>query len=222
MRTMQKICSSTPAGMKPSTLYSVHSAPVCSATSPSTLKRGQAMPSSLGERRLRSHAISTILNEWNQTLAGNWSRYYRRPRRSSQRPTTPAGLHAPAGRCISPTATCSIFSRAACLPDRDEAVLQRAVELVDQLIERCIGGLDTLDDKLRRWLRSARQREPGRPAVRAAAKSREPGCICRVYATASLYTIYQSCRERDGASTASTKSAEDGAEGDCGGGRLAR
>lgn len=59
------------------------------------------------------------------------------------------------------------LSRATRLPDRDETVLQRAVELVDQLIERSVSGLATLDDETRRWLRSAKLQEPDtRPLAR--------------------------------------------------------
>lgn len=59
------------------------------------------------------------------------------------------------------------LSRATRLPDRDEIELQRAVELVGQLIERSVSGLATLDDETRRWLRSAKPHEPDtRPFAR--------------------------------------------------------
>jgi superfamily II DNA helicase RecQ len=45
------------------------------------------------------------------------------------------------------------------LPDRNEAKLQVAARLTEQLIERCVKGLATLPQETRRWLRSARQTE---------------------------------------------------------------
>ena len=59
------------------------------------------------------------------------------------------------------------LSRASRLPDREEQVLQRVVELNSSLIERCVSGLSTLDHETRRWLRSARQAEADvRPLAR--------------------------------------------------------
>lgn len=59
------------------------------------------------------------------------------------------------------------LSRASRLPDRDEQVLQRVVELNSSLIERCVSGLSTLDHETRRWLRSAKQAEADvRPIAR--------------------------------------------------------
>ena len=59
------------------------------------------------------------------------------------------------------------LSRASRLPDREEQVLQRVVELNSSLIERCVGGLSTLDHETRRWLRSAKQAEADvRPLAR--------------------------------------------------------
>ena len=51
------------------------------------------------------------------------------------------------------------LSRATRMPDRDETVLRRTVELIDVLVERAVGGLSTLDHETRRWLRSAKQAE---------------------------------------------------------------
>jgi hypothetical protein len=42
------------------------------------------------------------------------------------------------------------LSRASRLPDQDEQVLQRVVELNSSLIERCVGRLSTLDYETRR------------------------------------------------------------------------
>jgi hypothetical protein len=59
------------------------------------------------------------------------------------------------------------LSRASRLPDREEQVLQKVVELNSSLIERCVGGLSTLDHETRRWLRSAKQAEADvRPLAR--------------------------------------------------------
>lgn len=44
------------------------------------------------------------------------------------------------------------LSRSTRLPDRDEELLQRAVEVNIALIERCVKGLRTLDFEARRWL----------------------------------------------------------------------
>lgn len=41
------------------------------------------------------------------------------------------------------------------LPDRNEVKLQAAVQLTEQLIEKCVKGLATLSQETRRWLRSA-------------------------------------------------------------------
>lgn len=41
------------------------------------------------------------------------------------------------------------------LPDRNEARLQQAAKLTEELIERCGGGLATLPREMRRWLCSA-------------------------------------------------------------------
>ena len=43
------------------------------------------------------------------------------------------------------------------LPDRNEAKLQQAAKLTEELIERSVRGLATLPRELRRWLRSAQQ-----------------------------------------------------------------
>ena len=51
------------------------------------------------------------------------------------------------------------LSRATRMPDRDETMLRRTVELIDVLIERAVGGPSTLDHETRPWLRSAKQAE---------------------------------------------------------------
>ncbi|KAL6162873.1 hypothetical protein ACJQWK_10476 [Exserohilum turcicum] len=43
------------------------------------------------------------------------------------------------------------------LPNRNEAKLQQAAKLTEELIERSVRGLATLPRELRRWLRSAQQ-----------------------------------------------------------------
>ena len=59
------------------------------------------------------------------------------------------------------------LSRLSRLPDRDERLLQRAVELNSALVERCVAGLSSLDRETRRWLRSAKLSEPDqRPFAR--------------------------------------------------------
>ena len=59
------------------------------------------------------------------------------------------------------------LSQASRLPDRDEELLRKAVEVNSALTERCVAGLSTLDNEIRRWLRSARQSEPDvRPFAR--------------------------------------------------------
>lgn len=45
------------------------------------------------------------------------------------------------------------------LPDRNEPKLQLAAQLTEQLIEKCVQGLSTLQLEIRRWLRSAQQSE---------------------------------------------------------------
>jgi superfamily II DNA helicase RecQ len=53
------------------------------------------------------------------------------------------------------------------LPDRDEAVLQEAVRVVDLLMKQAVTGLSTFDIELRRWIKSAQQTEPDqRPIAR--------------------------------------------------------
>ena len=53
------------------------------------------------------------------------------------------------------------------LPDRDEAVLQQAVRVVDLLMKQAVTGLSTLDIELRRWIKSVQQTEPDqRPIAR--------------------------------------------------------
>ena len=51
------------------------------------------------------------------------------------------------------------LSRISRLPDKEERVLQRAVELNVALIEACVAGLKSLDRETRRWLRSAKLSE---------------------------------------------------------------
>jgi superfamily II DNA helicase RecQ len=51
------------------------------------------------------------------------------------------------------------LSQASRLPDRDEQTLLAAVKLNGTLIERCVGGLSSLDNETRRWLRSAKHSE---------------------------------------------------------------
>ena len=63
------------------------------------------------------------------------------------------------------------LSNAIRIPDRYEIVLQRAAELVDILIERAVGGLSSLDQETRRWLRSAK---PSAPDVRPLARLQKP------------------------------------------------
>jgi hypothetical protein len=43
------------------------------------------------------------------------------------------------------------------LPDRNEAKLKTAAQLIERLIERCVKGLATLPQETQRWLRSAQQ-----------------------------------------------------------------
>ena len=45
------------------------------------------------------------------------------------------------------------------LPDRNEAKLQLAAKLTEELIEKSVRGLATLPQETRRWLRSAQQTE---------------------------------------------------------------
>ena len=51
------------------------------------------------------------------------------------------------------------LSQASRLPDRDEQTLLTAVKLNGFLIEKCVGGLASLDNETRRWLRSAKHSE---------------------------------------------------------------
>ncbi|KAK0926478.1 hypothetical protein LTR29_017851 [Friedmanniomyces endolithicus] len=48
---------------------------------------------------------------------------------------------------------------AARLPDKDEHLLKRIADLVDELIEQCVKGLASLPLELRRWLKSAQMNE---------------------------------------------------------------
>jgi hypothetical protein len=43
------------------------------------------------------------------------------------------------------------------LPDRNEVKLQTAAQLTEHLIQKCVKGLATLPQEMRRWLRSAQQ-----------------------------------------------------------------
>ena len=52
------------------------------------------------------------------------------------------------------------LSRASRLPDHDEELLRKAVEVNSALMERCVAGLSTFDNEIRRWLWSAKQSEP--------------------------------------------------------------
>ncbi|TKA75572.1 hypothetical protein B0A55_07939 [Friedmanniomyces simplex] len=59
------------------------------------------------------------------------------------------------------------LSRMSRLPDKEEQLLQRAVELNSALIEKCVTGLTSLDRETQRWLRSAKLSEPDqRPLAR--------------------------------------------------------
>lgn len=59
------------------------------------------------------------------------------------------------------------LSSASRLPDQDEVELQQVRTLAHELIESCVKGLRTLDNELRRWLRSAKRSEPDvRPLAR--------------------------------------------------------
>ncbi|TKA62305.1 hypothetical protein B0A55_12931 [Friedmanniomyces simplex] len=59
------------------------------------------------------------------------------------------------------------LSRISRLPDKEERLLQRAVELSNALIEKCVAGLTSLDRGTRRWLRGAKLSEPDqRPLAR--------------------------------------------------------
>jgi hypothetical protein len=51
------------------------------------------------------------------------------------------------------------LSEASRLPDRDEHMLKKAVELNSALLERYVAGLSSLDNETRRWLRSAKHSE---------------------------------------------------------------
>ena len=51
------------------------------------------------------------------------------------------------------------LSRISRLPDKNERILQRAVEINVALVEACVTGLKSLDPETRRWLRSAKLSE---------------------------------------------------------------
>jgi len=51
------------------------------------------------------------------------------------------------------------LAHASRMPDRDERLLQQAVNIVDLMIERAVAGLSTLGLETRRWLRSAKREE---------------------------------------------------------------
>jgi superfamily II DNA helicase RecQ len=113
------------------------------------------------------------------------------------------------------------LSKAIRMPGRDEIVLQRAVVLVDSLVERAVSGLSTLDQESRRWLRSAKQSEPDvRPLARLQnpdSQSRYVGyikkCVCycmRVYRSVELF----SALEEDDISTENSESEVSDESGD--------
>lgn len=51
------------------------------------------------------------------------------------------------------------LAHAARLPSKDEPVLKQIGSLINLLVEQCVGGLSTLPQELRRWLRSVKMSE---------------------------------------------------------------
>jgi hypothetical protein len=114
------------------------------------------------------------------------------------------------------------LSRVSRLPDREERMLQRIVELNNTLVEQSVTGLSTLDRETRRWIRSAKLSEPDqRPLARLQNASSQ-----QTYATyMSRFACYslrvlQSCEDRerlheaDEGSDDDTDSGNDGSYGD--------
>lgn len=59
------------------------------------------------------------------------------------------------------------LSAATRLPSKDDGELAKLADLTQELIEKCVRGLTSLDNELRRWLRSAQASEPDlRPMAR--------------------------------------------------------
>jgi superfamily II DNA helicase RecQ len=106
-----------------------------------------------------SQEISTVLHEWDQALQ---RQEQARQKADAELAKTDRTGWFTRTRWPQHLANSNLrhLSQATRLPDQDEIVLQRAVELVDQLIERSVSGLATLDDETRRWLRSAKLQEP--------------------------------------------------------------
>ena len=46
------------------------------------------------------------------------------------------------------------------MPDKDELLLQRAVEVVNVMLSRAVAGLSSLHREERRWLRSPKVSDP--------------------------------------------------------------
>lgn len=91
------------------------------------------------------------------------------------------------------------LSRVSRLPDREERMLQRVVELNNTLVEQSVTGLSTLDRETRRWIRSAKLSEPDqRPLARLQNASSQQTYVTYMsrFACYSL-RVLQSCEDRE-------------------------
>ena len=117
-------------------------------------------------------------------------------------------------------ASCNLrhLSRITRLPDKDERVLQRAVELNAALIETCVEGLRSLDQETRRWLRSAKLSEIDQRPLARLQNAESQQTYGRYYSRLLCYSlrVLDSTveEERRGDGTDSSDSSDDGSSED--------
>ncbi|TLD04190.1 hypothetical protein E2P81_ATG10544, partial [Venturia nashicola] len=91
------------------------------------------------------------------------------------------------------------LSQASRLPDRDEQTLLAAVKLNGTLIEKCVGGLGSLDNETRRWLRSAKHSEiDQRPLARLQnSESQQTYAVYMARLLCYSLRVLQSCEDSE-------------------------
>jgi hypothetical protein len=89
------------------------------------------------------------------------------------------------------------LSEASRLPDRNEHILKKAVELNSVLLERCVAGLSSLDNETRRWLRSTKHSEiDQRPLARLQnTESQQTYAVYMAWLLCYSLRVLQSCED---------------------------
>lgn len=102
------------------------------------------------------------------------------------------------------------LSEASRLPDRDEHMLKKAVELNSALLERCVAGLSSLDNETRRWLRSAKHSEiDQRPLARLQnTESQQTYAVYMARLLCYSLRVLQSCEDHESSEQAEAGSRE--------------